>query len=157
MRKSVIGQAPARERRAPEGGWLDVERIARVEVTSEDPSFPVESALIPGGGRGWRAADGSAQLLRLIFDEPRPIRRIVLEFSEHEVERTQEFTLRWAGRDGTPAEIVRQQWNFSPEASPREIEDYQVDLSEVAALELALTPDITHRRAVASLDRWRLA
>jgi hypothetical protein len=158
MRKSVIRQAPTQERRPPEGGWLDIERFARVEVTSEDPGFPVESAFVPDdGGRGWRAADGSAQIVRLVFDEPRPIRRIVLEFAEPDIERTQEFTLRWARRDGPPTEIVRQQWNFSPEGSTHEIEDYQVDLSEVSVLELTLKPDLTHERAVASLERWRVA
>ena len=157
MRKSVIRQAPVQEQRPPEGGWLDVEHLARVEVTSEDPGFPIESAFVANGGQGWRAADGSVQRVRLLFDEPRPIHRIALVFSEREVERTQEFTLRWANRGGTTTEIVRQQWNFSPEGSTREVEDYQVDLSEVAVLELTVKPDLTHEKAAASLDRWRVA
>jgi hypothetical protein len=28
--------------------WLDIEQLAQVEITSEDPAFPIESALIPG-------------------------------------------------------------------------------------------------------------
>ena len=38
--------------------WLDLEGISTVEVTSEDPNFPIESAFA-GEGRGWRAADGA--------------------------------------------------------------------------------------------------
>jgi hypothetical protein len=37
-------------------GYLDVERIAVVEVTSEDEDYPVECAFISGDVRGWRAA-----------------------------------------------------------------------------------------------------
>lgn len=30
-------------------GWLDVERAAIVEITSEDMDYPVESAFVAGG------------------------------------------------------------------------------------------------------------
>ena len=36
--------------------WLDVGSAAVVEVTSEDGAFPVESALLQGEKRGWRAS-----------------------------------------------------------------------------------------------------
>ncbi len=36
--------------------WLDLEEIARVEVTSENPNFPIEAALAAGERSGWRAA-----------------------------------------------------------------------------------------------------
>ena len=39
-------------------------------------------------------------------------------------------------------EIVRQQWNFSPQGSTSEIEDYGVGLPGVSALELTITPDL---------------
>ncbi len=55
MRKRVIGRG-AREVSAAEPGWLDLERLAQVEVTSEDVDHPIESALIPGTGSGWRAS-----------------------------------------------------------------------------------------------------
>ena len=47
MRKRVIKPA-ASEVVAAEQGWLDVEEIAQVEVTSEEAAHPVESALVPG-------------------------------------------------------------------------------------------------------------
>jgi hypothetical protein len=86
-----------------------------VEVTSEEKEYPVESALVSGGMRGWRAADSGAQTIRLIFDEPQRLTRISLVFEETETERTQEFVLRWSPDGGRSfREIVRQQWNFSP-------------------------------------------
>jgi hypothetical protein len=51
-------------------GWLDIDRLAMVEVTSEDKDYPVESALVAGETRGWRAADSGAQTIRLSFDQP---------------------------------------------------------------------------------------
>ena len=47
MRKRVIKPA-ASEGATAEPGWLDLEQIAQVEVTSEDAAHPVESALVPG-------------------------------------------------------------------------------------------------------------
>jgi len=39
-------------------------------------------------GTGWRAAEKSAQIIRIVFDNPRTLRRIRLEFSEIGMERT---------------------------------------------------------------------
>src|ERR1700687_5904830 len=96
-------------------GWLDLDSAATVEVTSEAKQYPVESALVSGETRGWRAADSGTQTIRLIFDKPQPLTRIALVFEETETERTQEFVLRWSPDGGRSIrEIVRQQWNFSP-------------------------------------------
>jgi hypothetical protein len=54
-------------------------------------------------------------------------------------------------------EIVRQQWNFSPPESTREVEEYQVDLSNVAVLELVIKPNIGGGLARASLKNLRLS
>ena len=42
--------------------WLDLAQLAQVEITSEDPAFPIEAALIPGTHPGWRAAHPGAQV-----------------------------------------------------------------------------------------------
>src|SRR5258707_4097609 len=111
MRKKVIHSDTINRRPRSEGEWLDLEEIARVEVTSEDPHFPIELALAAGGGPGWRAAEKGEQTIRIGFDTPRTLRRIQLENSETEIGRTQEFTLRWSAEiDGPFTEIVRQQW-----------------------------------------------
>lgn len=79
------------------------------------------------------------------------------DIDEHEVARTQEFVLRWSPEAGAPyREIVRQQWNFSPPDTVRELEDYRVELSGVAALELIISPDIGQGGAVASLTQLRV-
>jgi hypothetical protein len=115
-----------------------------VEVTSEEKEYPVEAALASGEIRGWRAADSGAQTIRLIFDDPRTLKRIALVFEETETERTQEFVLRWSPDGGRLfREIVRQQWNFSPPNATREVEEYQVDLTGVIVLESVIVPDIS--------------
>lgn len=157
MRKRVVGQPSAN---VPTAGddWLDLERLAQIELSSEDPAHPIESALLPGREPGWRAAGPGEQVLRIVFDAPQQLRRIWLSFAESSSERTQEFALRWIPADGSPArEIVRQQWTFSPGSATRQTEDYRVQLSAVAVLELAIVPDIDGGEARASLDALRLA
>ena len=158
MRKRIITpSAPAADRPAQDG-WLDLEAIAEVEVTSEAAEHPVEQALLPGHTGSWRAAEPGAQILRLRFPESQRLRRIRLEFVETETARNQEYILRWSGDGGQSFhEIVRQQWNFSPDGATRETEDHQVELSGVTVLELRVDPDRGNDRAVASLERLQLA
>jgi len=113
---------------------------------------------LPGQSSGWRAAGPGQQTIRLIFIHPQQLSRIWLSFVETEVERTQEFVLRWSADGGqTFQEIVRQQWNFSPLGASSETEDYRVDLSAVTVLELSIVPEISGGQRVASLAQLRLA
>jgi hypothetical protein len=157
MRKRLITPIP-KDAPHPDEGWLDLDGAAVVEVTSEEKEYPVESALIAGEIRGWRAADSGAQTIRLIFDQPQRLKRIALVFEETESERTQEFVLRWSPDGGRSfREIVRQQWNFSPPNTTREVEDYDVHLSDFAVLELVIGPDISRETAHASLKSLRVS
>jgi|SRR5580704_17503417 hypothetical protein len=157
MRKRLITPSPEDAPRHEEG-WLDLDREAVVEVTSEEKEHPVESALVSGEMRGWRAGSPGTQTIRLIFDRPQRLARIALVFEETETDRTQEFVLRWSGDGGRSfREIVRQQWNFSPPNSIREGEEYQVDLSGVTVLELVIVPDISRGSARASLKSLRVS
>jgi hypothetical protein len=157
MRKRLITPSP-QDAAAHDEGWLDLDRLAVVEVTSEDKDYPVESALAAEEVRGWRAAASGTQTVRLIFDEPQRLRRIALVFEETETERTQEFVLRWSGDGGRSfREVVRQQWNFGPANTTREIEEYHVELSEVTVLELVIVPDISRGAARASLKSLRVS
>jgi len=136
--------------------WIELDQLATVEITSEDPAYPVEGALLPGGGSGWKASQPGVQTLRLVFDSPQHIKLIHLEFTEESQSRTQEFVLRWSSGDGQPLkEILRQQHNFTP--GSREIEDYVVNLHGVVALELEIVPAIDSKDAHASLTELRLA
>jgi len=157
MRKRII-KGPEREAALPEGDWLDLERLAEVEITSETSSHPIEGALLPEREEGWRAGAPGPQTVRLVFDPPQDIHRIRLGFEEPDTARTQEFVLRWApSGQSAMEEIVRQQWNFDPAGSTSESEDYEVALQGVAALELRIIPDISGGRGRASLAELRLA
>jgi len=121
MRKRLITRTSANVQTQRED-WLDLEHAATVEVTSEDNGFPVESSFSVEPRQGWRAAEPGTQTIRLLFDEPQELKRISLIFDEDELVRTQEFALRASTSPGPPfREIVRQQWNFSPPTSTREI------------------------------------
>jgi hypothetical protein len=157
MRKRIITQVP-RGASPPDEHWLDLASVAEVEITSEDAAHPIECALLPGRGSGWRAAGPGKQTIRLLFGRPQRLRRIWLNFVEPASERTQEYSLRWSPDDGQSfREIVRQQWNFSPQGATSETEDHRVELSGVTVLELSIVPDTSGGNAVASLTQLRLA
>lgn len=157
MRKRIIAEVQ-KESVSAEQEWLNVEGLAEVEITSEDAAHPIESALLPGRASGWRAAGPGKQTIRLLFDHPQRLRRIWMNFVEPGAERTQEYVLRWSSDRGQSfREIVRQQWNFSPQGATSEIEDHHVELPAVTVLELSIIPDISGGNAPASLAQWRLA
>ena len=130
MRTRLIVPTPETVRSRAER-WLDVERAAVVEITSEEKGYPVESAFVSGEMRGWRAAEPGPQTIRLIFDQPQKLKQISLVFEEKEnsgtsallrqyarsrnikssfqIPRTQEFVLSWSSDGGSSfREIVRQ-------------------------------------------------
>ena len=157
MRKRIVGRA-RQEAVLADQDWLNVERLADVEVTSEDPRYPIEAALLPGRGLGWRAAEPGRQTMRLLFTSPQRLRRIWLVFAESTIERTQEYVLRWSSDGGQSFhEIVRQQWNFSPQGSTCETEEHRVELSDVGILELSIMPNTSGDLAFASLVQLRIA
>jgi hypothetical protein len=156
MQKRLV-DAPG-QKSVTEESWLDLEAMAQVELTSEDPDCPIEGALLPKGLPGWRAAEPGTQTIRLLFHQPQQLRRILLRFEEPSDSRTQEFVLRWSPDGGRSSqELIRQQYTFSPEGSTVEVEDLNVDLRSVTALELTIIPDRGREQAHACLAEWRLA
>jgi hypothetical protein len=157
MRKRIIPSVQ-KDTLPPDAEWLDLERLTQVEITSEGAAHPIESALLPGQGSGWRATEPGEQTIRLLFAHPQQLQRIWLQFVEPVAKRTQEFVLRWSPDGGQSfREIVRQQWNFSSQGATCETEDYRVDLSGVTMLELTIIPDISGGDVHASLAQLRLA
>jgi hypothetical protein len=159
MRKSIV--SPSAVAATPISDlWRDLERIARVEISSEDEQFPIENALGKKSATGWRAAGTGPQLIRLHFDEPMNIKRLQLHFVDLAAERSQEFAV-YAGAGSELKEVVRQQWSFSPQGSTEEIEDYTVNLSGITTLEVRIDPDRSHdpklSQAFASLQSLKLA
>lgn len=159
MRKSIVSPTAATVV-AHREIWRDLERIARVEITSEDTLFPIEHALGKTPTTGWRAANTGPQVIRLHFDEPLTIRRIQLHFVDRAAERSQEFVLR-AGEGSQLRDVVRQQYTFSPHGATEELEDLQVELDHISTLELHIDPDRSHDPAqsqhYASLQSLKLA
>ena len=157
MRKQIINQ---NSQAASPGGqvWLDVTNMALVEISSEEAAHPIEAALTPRDGPGWRAAQAGEQTIRLVFDEPQKIKRIQLVFLEEQQGRTQEFVLRWSS-DAAQSyrDVVRQQYNFSPPEMTREFEDYRVELNGVTTLELKIIPNISGGDARASVAQLLIA
>lgn len=158
MRKRIIGHLVEKDHsQSTEQPWLDIESMVDVEISSEDEAHPIESALLAGNSSGWRAADAGEQTVRLVFNDPQPIKRILLEFEETRVDRTQEYVLRWTNESGQTQDIVRQQWNFSPNGATNEVEHYEVELAEVKILELSINPNSSDENAIATLKQWRVA
>jgi hypothetical protein len=157
MRKRII--EPVRNDATPQDSeWLDLEALAEVEITSEDPENPIEHALLPGQAKGWFASNPDEQTIRIIFTHPQYLRQVWLHFVEERNERTQEYVLRWSPDGGKSfREIVRQQWTFSPHGATTEIETHIVDLSAVTVLELTIIPDISGKPVNASLQALRVA
>ena len=156
MRKRITSK-PQRERPSANTSWLDLEALARVEVTSEDAAHPIESALLTVGAIGWRAESPGEQTVRLLFDAPQRLRRIRLLFREEREARTQEFVLRWSPTtESSWRDVVRQQYHFSPSGATEEFEEYRVELEDVAAFELTIIPNLSGG-SYASLVQLRLA
>src|SRR3954468_16826030 len=70
MRKRIIKEIQPDTSLPGEDDWLRLEDLAVVEVTSEDTAHPIESALLPNHGTGWRAVEPGKQTVRLIFAVP---------------------------------------------------------------------------------------
>ncbi len=157
MRKRIIDATTPASAVAEKQSWIDLSAEAQVELSSEDPEHGIEKALVLSGVGGWKAAVPGRQTIRLTFDKPRDVHRIRLEFAEREIERSQEFALHVAGRDGELRELRRQQWTFSPQGSVDEVEEYAVDLHNVSGLQLTIDPDRGRDRVPATLERWLVA
>ena len=141
-----------------EAEWLHLEAIARVEASSEDTEHPLEHALATGRRTEWRASQPGTQLIQIRFHQPRDVRRIRLVIADPDQARTQEFTITWSSQRGERHRVVvRQQFNFSPSGATTEVEDYQVDLPEAAALELRIVPDVNGGAAIARLAELLVA
>jgi hypothetical protein len=156
MRKRII---TAKSQQVPDRthAWLDIEQLAQIEISSEAPDAPVESAINDESDHGWRASEPGEQVIRLLFDAPQKLRVIRLLFVEESRVRTQEFVLKWSPDGGMSwLDIARQQYNFSPPDTVRELEDYLVELDAVSALELRIVPEIGGGDAHATLAQLRI-
>jgi hypothetical protein len=54
-------------------------------------------------------------------------------------------------------EVLRQQFNFSPNGATEEIEEYVLELDDVSALQLRIVPSVDGRLAIAHVRELRVA
>lgn len=157
MRKTIVDQNTLIKPVIAPDNYLNIEELAQVTLNSEATGYPIESALSGSSETGWRASATGEQSIRLVFDQALNINQILLDFEEHDQQRTQEFVLRWSTDNEYFQEILRQQFHFSPPDTTREIENYTVNLHQLKALELNIIPNINDKLAYASLKQLRLA
>ncbi|MCK9606862.1 MAG: carbohydrate-binding protein [Methylomonas sp.] len=156
MEKRIIGSIETSTPLTAEN-WRDLDALASVEVSSENPDRPIEAALLPGFKQGWQAGGPGEQTIRLLFGQAQNIRCVQLDFLESAFSRTQEYVLRMSQDQGaTFRDIVRQQWNFSPDGATAESEMHLVDMVGVTTIELIIKPDIGNPSAVATLEKIRV-
>ena len=159
MRKRVVGAGKIGAMEEDGCCWLDLEAVASVELTSENPDFPIEDAFTghhdvkqvgrPHACRGWSAGTVGPQTIMLRFDQPQAIQKIRVRFSESETERSQEFALRCFLQADNPGPV-------SPGGSIEEMEEYAVNLRGVSAIELWIDPDRGRNRVRATLAELRV-
>ncbi|NNJ90305.1 MAG: carbohydrate-binding protein [Gammaproteobacteria bacterium] len=156
MQKKIISESYQKQEKLIKNNWLNIENLAEVEITSENENHQIESALMLDSSSGWVAGEAGMQTIRIVFFEPQNIQRVMLKFLESSIERTQEYVLNWYSENGESHEIVRQQWNFSPNGSTIEVENHHVNLPNVSVLELCINPDISGGNSIASLEQLRI-
>lgn len=152
MQKTIISDSETKSGLSPAGSWLDLEKIATAELSSEDGEHSFEHALRPDTSNGWKASTPGPQIIRLCFKEAQAIQRIRLQFREERVDRSQEIALFATAQNSPRKELVRQQWVFSPRGATTELEDYFFDLKGVTAIELQIDPGRHDKQVFATLE-----
>ena len=125
--------------------WLDLDEVAEVTIVSGGRRMPRSSGI-------WSIDAPGEQMIEIRFHEPTFVSHLRLISSELQQERTQEITV-WASlnRGEQHRELLRQQFNFSPNGATEEIEEYAPRLEGVSAIQLRVVPSIDGRRAVARI------
>jgi hypothetical protein len=124
---------------------IPVLSAATVLVSSEAEGYPLTNVFDDKRGPGapqWMPAEPGDQKLIIAFHQPQTIRQITMEVEEREVSRTQEVQVSVSSDGGeTYRELVRQEFNFSPEGTTWECEDWAVAESNVTHLKMVIKPD----------------
>jgi len=141
MRKYILH----RSNESPQEGEIPVDSIATVFVSSEAMDHPIDYAFDqqrgPGGTR-WLAQNGGEQTVILAFDTPQTIHQVAIEVEERDVHRTQEIQLSVSADGGKKyRELRRQEFNFSPESTTFEREEWTISEAGVTHVRLWIKPD----------------
>lgn len=131
--------------------WLDLDLVADVAVIAGGRRV----ARVPGF---WTAESPGEQMIEIRFHRRTPVRRLRLVSTEVTESRTQELTIWVSLRGGERhREVVRQQFNFSPNGATEEVEEYALQLDDVSTIQLRIVPSIDGRPTVACVSDLRVA
>lgn len=144
LRKKIIAPDAGTATSSP-ANTIDIIRNAEVIATSESENFPLDNIVDGSTGRGssqWVAGATGPQTLVFKFDAPQNIAGIVYEIEEQEVARTQEICFEVSTDSGAHfREILRHEYNFSPDGSTFQREELKLDLAHVTDLKMTIKPD----------------
>jgi hypothetical protein len=98
--------------------WLDLDAVADVTISAQGKR-------LAGAHSRWSADCQGEQMIEIRFRQPIAVRRLRVISTEADQFRTQEMTV-WAcvHRGERHHDVVRQQFNFSPNGAAEEIEEY---------------------------------
>ncbi len=124
---------------------LPLVALAEVQASSEAEGHPILLAFDEGmgpGGTYWKAGDPGEQTITVTFRESCTLAQITMEVDEREIARTQEVQLAVSTDGGqTFRELVRQEFNFSPDGVTWEQETWRVAQDPVTHVKLVIKPD----------------
>jgi hypothetical protein len=144
LRKKIISPEAGTAASAPANA-IDIIRNAEVIATSESENFPLDNIVDGSTGPGssqWVAGATGPQTLVFKFDAPQNIAGIVYEIEEQEVARTQEICFEVSTDSGAHfREILRHEYNFSPDGSTFQREELKLDLAHVTDVKMTIKPD----------------
>lgn len=141
MRKHILH----RFNESTQGEEIPIDALATVFVSSEESDYPIDCAFDrqrgPGGTR-WVAGENGEQVVILAFDTPQTIDQVAIEIEECDVYRTQETQLA-VSKDGgmTYRELRRQEFNFSPDSTTFEREEWTISEHGITHVRLWIKPD----------------
>jgi len=144
LRKKIV-PAAARAVMPVPANTIDIIQNAEVVATSESENFPLDNIVDGSTGPGssqWVAGATGPQILIFKFDTPQNITGIVYEIEEHEIARTQEVCFEVSSDSGLHfREILRHEYNFSPDGSTFQREELKLDLPHITDLKMIIKPD----------------
>ena len=152
MRRATTRAASGiRRSETTDAQWLDLDVVADVAIVAGG----LRVARVPGF---WSAESPGEQMIEIRFHHRTRVRRLRVVSSEVKESRTQEMTIRVSLRGGERhREVLRQQFNFSPNGAREEVKEYALQLEDVSTIQLRIVPSIDGRPAVARVSELRVA
>lgn len=131
--------------------WLDLDVLADVTITAGGQR-------VARGAGLWSADCPGEQTIDVRFRHPTNVSRLRIVSREGERSRTERMTI-WASlrRGEQHREVLRRQFDFSPWGATEHVEEYDLELEDVSALQVRIIPSIDGQRAVARVSELHIA